>query len=163
MNPCPCGYLGHYSGKCRCSPRRVAAYRERISGPLLDRIDLHVELPALREEELMASEPGEASRGVRSRVVAARAAQLRRHGRANADLSGREAEELARLDAEGRRVLRDAIARLRLSARAHHRMLKVARTAADLAGSETVLAEHLAEAIAYRGAAALPALAPVTA
>jgi magnesium chelatase family protein len=163
MNPCPCGYLGHYSGKCRCSPRQVAGYRERISGPLLDRIDLHVELPALREEELMAREPGESSQCVRARVVAAREEQLRRRGRANGALSGVEAEEAARVDAEGRRLLRDAIARLRLSARAHHRVLKVARTAADLAGSETVLAEHLAEAIAYRGAAALPALAGVTA
>lgn len=159
MNPCPCGYLGHYSGKCRCSPRVVLRYRERISGPLLDRIDLHVELPALREEELMASEAGEPSASVRERVVAARARQIRRQQRANAELSGREAEEAARLDGEGRRVLRDAIARLRLSARAHHRVLKVARTAADLEASEAVRPQHLAEAIAYRGAAVPSALA----
>jgi magnesium chelatase family protein len=163
MNPCPCGYLGHFNRKCRCSPLQVARYRDRISGPLLDRIDVHVEVPALAEEELMAGEGGEPSEAVRARVLGARRAQLRRQGRANAELTGREAEEVARLGGEARATLRCAIARLKLSARAHHRILKVARTVADLAGSEAVAEEHVAEAVAYRGPSALPALGPVTA
>ncbi|HSN22545.1 MAG TPA: YifB family Mg chelatase-like AAA ATPase [Usitatibacter sp.] len=166
MNPCPCGYLGHYGRPCPCSPTQVARYRDRISGPLLDRIDVHVEVPALREEELLAAEGGEPSAAVRARVVRAREAQLRRQGRANAQLSGGEAEEEARLDDGGRRVLREAIAGMRLSARAHHRALKVARTIADLDGRETVCAADLLEALGYRGAAAPPALAlrqPLTA
>ena len=151
MNPCPCGYLGHFSGKCRCSPDVVARYRGRISGPLLDRIDLHVEVTSLTEEDLSAAKHGESSRLVRDRVIRARARQLERQGAANARLAGNEIEERARPDAEARSLLRDAASRMVLSARAHHRVLKVARTVADLDDCARVHASHVAEALRYRG------------
>jgi magnesium chelatase family protein len=150
MNPCRCGLLGHYSGKCRCTPDQVAQYRGRISGPLLDRIDLHVEVPALREQDFEASAGGEPSAAVRARVARAREAQLRRQRKPNARLSGREAEEGAPLATGARRMLREATSRLQLSARAHHRILKVARSIADLEDSAELRAEHLAEALRYR-------------
>ena len=150
MNPCPCGYLGHFSGRCRCSPDVVARYRSRISGPLLDRIDLHVEVPALGDADLAAAVPGERSRAVRGRVMRAHERQLRRQGVANARLAGREIEERSRPDAEARQLLREATARQMLSARAHHRVLKVARTVADLDDSAHVHASHVAEALRYR-------------
>jgi magnesium chelatase family protein len=158
MNPCPCGYLGHYSGKCRCSPAIVARYRDRISGPLLDRIDVHIDVPALPEQDLLGDADGEPSAVVRGRVVAAREAQLRRQGCPNATLCGAAAEEATRVDPEGRKHLRDAVARMRLSARAHHRVLRVARTIADLEGAAQVAGAHVSEALSYRGAAV-----PVTA
>ena len=151
MNPCNCGYLGHYSAKCRCTPDQVARYRDRISGPLLDRIDLHVDVPALKEVDFLSAAPGESSALVRERVVRAREVQTRRQGAANARLSGREIEERVSIDAEGRRLLRDAISRLQLSGRAHHRVLKVARTVADLDGSPNVRVDHIAESLRYRG------------
>ncbi|MGZ5099816.1 MAG: YifB family Mg chelatase-like AAA ATPase [Usitatibacter sp.] len=154
MNPCNCGYLGHYSGRCRCTPDQIARYRGRISGPLLDRIDLQVEVPALAEADLVCGQPGESSKAVRDRVVGARAMQLRRQGLPNARLAGRETEERARVDAEGRRLLRDALSRLGLSARAHHRVLKVARTIADLQQSSEVRSQDVAEALRYRGISA---------
>ncbi len=154
MNPCPCGYLGHFGGRCRCTPAQIERYRDRISGPMLDRIDMHVEVPALREEDFLSASAGEPSAAVRERVAGAREAQLRRQGRPNAQLSGRDAEGRTRLDAEGRRLLREAVARLHLSARAHHRVLKIARTVADLDGSAPVRPRHVAEALRYRGAAA---------
>ena len=154
MNPCACGYLGHYSGRCRCTPDQVARYCARISGPLLDRIDLHIALPALADADLLAAPPGESSFAVRGRVARARQVQLRRQGVPNARLAGREIEERARTNAEGRQLLREALARLGLSARAHHRVLKVARTVADLDGSPEVGAVHVAESLRYRGSSA---------
>jgi magnesium chelatase family protein len=150
MNPCGCGYLGHPNNACRCSPDQVAAYRRRISGPLLDRIDLHVVVPALALDELEGTPTGEPSARVRARVARARERQLLRQGTANARLSGTQAERLARLDAGGRNLLRDAAAKLSLSARARDRVLKVARSIADLAQSEVVAVDHLAEALRYR-------------
>jgi len=150
MNPCPCGYLGHYAAKCKCSEESVARYRTRISGPLLDRIDLHVDVPALGPAELEVRKPGEPSGKVRERVCKARERQLGRQGAPNARLAGGEAQLRARLDVEAVRVLREAGARLHISARAHHRILKVARTIADLAASEGVAATHIAEALRYR-------------
>jgi magnesium chelatase family protein len=159
MNPCPCGYLGHYSGRCHCTPSQIARYRDRISGPLLDRIDLHVEVPALAQRDFLAQAHGESSAAVRERVARARDGQMRRQGRPSAHLSGRETEEIAPIEADALRLLRDAIARLELSARAHHRLLKVARTIADLDGSPGVRAVHVGESLRYRGMARPAALA----
>ncbi len=149
--PCPCGYLGHFSGKCRCSPDVVLRYKSRISGPLLDRIDLHVEVPALHPDDLAHGARGEPSSAVRERVERARRVQLKRQGAPNARLAGREIEERAAIDGEGRALLRDAVSRLGLSARAHHRVLKVARTIADLQQRPEVRSQDVAEALRYRG------------
>jgi magnesium chelatase family protein len=150
MNPCPCGYLGHFSIRCKCSPESVARYRTRVSGPLLDRIDLRVEVPALGPRELEPGARGESSGPVRERVCAARERQLCRQGVPNARLAAAQLHDRVRLDARGVRFMRDAAARMQLSARAHHRVLKVARTIADLGAAQGVGAEHLAEALRYR-------------
>jgi magnesium chelatase family protein len=150
MNPCPCGYLGHFSGKCRCTPDQVARYRGKLSGPLLDRIDVHIEVPAVLEAELTGPPTGEASAAVRDRVGRAHALQLVRQGKPNAELTARETEKRCRTDAQGETLLKTAIARLNLSARAYHRVLRLARTIADLAGAETIEVVHVAEAVQYR-------------
>jgi magnesium chelatase family protein len=150
MNPCPCGYLGHFSGKCRCTPDQIARYRGKLSGPLLDRIDIHIEVPAVPEAELLAGPAGETSAAVQARVVRARARQLARQGRANAELTARETERHCIADAAATALLKSAIARLNLSARAYHRVLRLARTIADLAGAETIGAVEVAEAVQYR-------------
>jgi magnesium chelatase family protein len=150
--PCPCGYLGHPTGKCRCSPDQIARYRSRISGPLLDRIDLQIEVPSLPVDALPPKRgpAGEASAAVRARVIAAAALQRVRQGKPNAQLQPKEIERLCRPDAQGEALLKNAFARLSLSARAYHRILKVARTIADLAATEDLAAGHVAEAIGYR-------------
>jgi len=150
MNPCPCGYLGHFSGKCRCTPDQVARYRGRISGPLMDRIDIHLDVPAVPQDDLLRQTAGETSGVVRARVVAAHRVQIERQGRANGSLATREIDRWCAPDAAAECLLRQAIARLNLSARAYHRVLKLARTIADLAGSEAIAAAHIAEAIQYR-------------
>ena len=150
MNPCPCGWHGHASGRCRCSADEVARYRGRLSGPLLDRIDMHVEVPPLSREELMSQPAGEASAPVRARVAAARAIALARQGVPNAALAGAALERHATLDDAGRALVAAAIERLGLSARALPRLLRLARTIADLAGAAAVAAPHAAEAIGYR-------------
>jgi magnesium chelatase family protein len=150
MNPCPCGFLGHYSGKCHCTPDQVTRYRRRISGPLMDRIDLHIEVPAVREQEITSRQSGEPSASVRERVSAARDIQLQRQGRPNALLSVKEIEIHCIAEPKGEQLARQAITRLGLSARAYHRILKVARTIADLAGAATISAAHVAEAVQYR-------------
>jgi magnesium chelatase family protein len=150
MNPCPCGFLGDPNGRCHCTPDQVARYRRRISGPLLDRIDLQVEVPAVPEEDLTRGVCGEASAAIRERVGAARARQLERQGRPNAALAARDMDRHCAPDAAGATVLKQAISRLGLSARAYHRVLKVARTIADLAGAPAVVSAHVAEAIQYR-------------
>jgi len=153
MNPCPCGYLGHFSGKCRCSPDIVLGYRRRISGPLLDRIDLHVDVPALSPTQLQAAARGESSQYVAGRVKAAREIQLVRQGMANARLDAGECEGACAAEAPVRDLLGQAAARLSFSARAYFRVLRVARTIADLAGSARVREVHVAEALGYRGGA----------
>ena len=150
MNPCPCGFLGHPNGRCHCTPDQVARYRRRISGPLLDRIDLQVEVPAVPQEDLARGVDGEASAVVRERVRVARARQLERQGRSNAALPAREMDRHCTPDAAGATLLKQAISRLGLSARAYHRVLKVARTIADLAGAAKVASAHVAEAVQYR-------------
>jgi magnesium chelatase family protein len=150
MNPCPCGYLGHFSGKCRCTPDQVARYRGRISGPLLDRIDIHLEVPAVPQEDLLRQTAGEASRAVRERVEQARAEMMTRQGKENARLTTREIDSYCAPDGKGATLLKQAISRLGLSARGYHRILRIARTIADLAGVERVSDAHVAEAIQYR-------------
>lgn len=150
MNPCPCGYLGHPNGRCRCSPDQVARYRARVSGPLLDRIDLQVEVPAVTQEELAHKGHGESSVAVRNRVASARARQLERQGKSNVLLSAREVDRFCAPDLHGAQVLKQAIARLGLSARAYHRVLKAARSIADLEGSKEITGSHVAETIQYR-------------
>jgi len=152
MNPCPCGYLGANNGRCRCSPDQVRSYRARVSGPLLDRIDLHVEVPALAHADLLApaNGDGEYSVTVKARVEHARERQQQRSGKANFRLSAKEIEQVCVLDDAQRSLLELAMRRLDLSARAAHRILKVARTIADLQAVEHIGAEHLSEAIQYR-------------
>jgi len=150
MNPCPCGYLGHYNGKCRCTPDQVARYRGKISGPLLDRIDIQIEVPAVPQEDLLKQADGETSAAIRARTEAARQRAMARQGKPNAQLSVTEIDALCAPDAQGEALLRQAITRFNLSARAYHRVLKVARTIADLAGSENILTAHIAEAVQYR-------------
>lgn len=152
MNPCPCGYLGHYNGKCRCTPDQVARYRGKISGPLLDRIDIQIDVPALPQGELMAKTPAEPSSAVRDRVSRAREKQIARQGKPNASLGPKEIDALCELDEGGTTLIKQAIARLNLSARAYHRILKLALTLADLAGDSRIQPRHLAEAIQYRRA-----------
>ena len=151
MNPCPCGYAGDASGRCACTPEAVRRYRARISGPLLDRIDLQVEVPRVALAELGAAGAcGEASANVRTRVIAARDLQIQRAGKTNAALAHREVQRDCALSARDRALLERALDKLGLSARAYHRILRVARTIADLAGAERIETPHLSEAIQYR-------------
>ncbi|HUG77445.1 MAG TPA: ATP-binding protein, partial [Burkholderiales bacterium] len=147
---CPCGHCGDRSGRCRCTPERIARYRGRISGPLADRIDIKLEVPPPREAELTAALPGEPSERIRARVEAAREVQLARQGKPNALLGTREIDRHCGTDRDGDQLLRHALARLLLSARAYHRVLRVARTIADLSARTSIAAEHIAEAIQYR-------------
>ena len=152
MNPCPCGWQGDASGRCRCTPDQVQLYRSRVSGPLLDRIDLQVEVPALPHAELLAPNTtgGETSASVRSRVEAARSRQEARAGKPNARLGNKEIERDCQLTTAQTQLLERALNRFALSARAAHRILKVARTIADLEAATDIGETHLAEAIQYR-------------
>jgi magnesium chelatase family protein len=150
MNPCPCGYLGDPRGRCRCTPDQVARYRARLSGPLLDRFDIKLEAPPPREAELSAPADGESSRAVAGRVAAARARQLERQGRSNSALAPREIERHCVLEGTAEQLLRSAVERLGLSARAYHRTLRVARSVADLHAAQRIDAAHVGEAIQYR-------------
>jgi len=150
MNPCPCGYLGSSLRACRCTPDQVARYQGKLSGPLLDRIDLHVEVPALASHDLLQTPPGETSAQVQQRCSAARQRAAERQGKTNQALQGAEIERHVPLDGAAAKLLNVAAARLGWSARSTHRALKVARTIADLAASDQVLQRHLAEAVQYR-------------
>ena len=157
MNPCPCGYTGDRSRECRCTVPQIQRYRSKISGPLLDRIDLHIEAPSLRIEELRNSEPGESSGVMRARCESARALQNVRFGktelasnRCNARMSHSQIRKHCEINKEQGDLLQQAMEQLSLSARAYDRILKVARTIADLAGTEQIETPHLLEAIQYR-------------
>jgi magnesium chelatase family protein len=152
MNPCPCGYLGHVSNRCQCTPDIIARYQSKISGPLLDRIDMQIQVGALPQEELMKQADGEPSAAVAARVEQAFAVQLARQGKSNNQLTPAEIDTHCQPDAAGDQLLRSAMARLNWSARAYHRVLKVARTIADLAGVEQIRHAHIAEAVQYRRA-----------
>jgi magnesium chelatase family protein len=156
MNPCPCGYLGHPARACRCTPDQVLRYQARISGPLLDRIDLQIEVPAQQQQEVLDGPPGEASADIRVRVLAAREHQLTRQGKPNGELAGREIDRHCPLADAARGVLHGAMARLGWSARSYFRVLKLARTLADLDGQEVLGAGHAAEAVQYRRALRTP-------
>ncbi len=152
MNPCPCGYNGHPSGRCKCPDDTIYRYQGRISGPLLDRMDLLIYVSPLTADELEATQPGDVSPLVAERVAQAFARQLERQGKCNQMLGTREVERLCKLDAESKARLRDSMKRFNWSARAYHRVLRVARTIADLAGSAAIELAHVEEAIQYRRA-----------
>jgi len=154
MNPCPCGFYGDPVKECTCSSAMVTRYQKRISGPLLDRIDIHVEVPRVEYEKLSDDRLGEPSAAIRARVAAARERQLRRFEgtklTCNADMGPAEVRDFCQVDPAGKSLLKAAMQQLQMSARAYHRILKLARTIADLAGSERIETVHLAEAIQYR-------------
>ena len=148
MNPCPCGHLG--DERCRCSPDRISRYRSKISGPLLDRIDMHVDVPAVPIDELQRRGVGESSHDVRMRVEAARERMVARQGKINALLGGSEIDRYCSLDDKGIVLFNRAMEKLGLTARSYHRTLKVARSIADLSDSTYVQSMHIAEAFGYR-------------
>ncbi len=154
MNPCPCGYLGDAKHACRCSTPQIQRYRSKVSGPLMDRIDIHVEVPAVAFRDLTAAAQGERSASIRRRVTLARGIQQARFRRArihsNAQMSSRQIKAYCAVDQESAALLETAIEKLGLSARAYNRVLKIARTIADLAGQTRIQADHIAEAIQYR-------------
>ncbi|MCW5839267.1 MAG: YifB family Mg chelatase-like AAA ATPase, partial [Anaerolineales bacterium] len=159
MNPCPCGYYGDPLRACTCAPSTVTRYQKRLSGPLLDRIDIHVEVPRVDYEKLSDERLGESSAAVRARVEAARRIQHTRFAglpaHTNADMGVAEVRRFCELDADGRALVRAAMAQMQLTARAYHRVLKLARTIADLAGAQNVAPQHLAEALQYRARLAI--------
>lgn len=152
MNPCPCGYLGHPDRPCRCTPEQIRRYQSRISGPMLDRIDLQVEVPAQDQGEMLDGPPGEPSATVRARVLAARERQLARQGKPNSELGGKEIEMHRTMESQARALLRGAMTRMAWSARSYYRVLKLARTIADLEGADVLTVAHVGEAIQYRRA-----------
>ena len=155
MNPCPCGFFGDVTRECRCSPPQIQRYVSKISGPLIDRIDIHIEVPAVKYKELRGAVATEDSTAVRERVLRARLRQIERFAVekkifANAQMPPKLIRKFCAISDDGEKMLERAITRLGLSARAHDRILKVARTIADLDGSANLETRHLAEAIQYR-------------
>jgi magnesium chelatase family protein len=152
MNPCPCGYLGDSSNRCRCSAEQIMRYRNRISGPLLDRIDMHIEVPRqpIGQSATQTTAPRESSDSARGRVEAAIERQLRRQNRRNHLMDANDLERHAKLDQKGLELLHQATERLGLSMRAYHRIIKISRTIADLEGSLEISSQHISEAIGYR-------------
>jgi magnesium chelatase family protein len=156
MNPCPCGFFNHPDKECTCPPGAVQKYLNKISGPLLDRIDLHVEVTPVDFNELASAQQFEKSSCIRERVIKARAIQANRYTNsegiyANAQMSSKQLKEICKITAAGQNLLKAAMEKLNLSARAYDRILKVSRTIADLSASDDIKPEHLAEAIQFRG------------
>ena len=152
MNPCPCGFLGSRQQACRCSPDHVMRYQGKLSGPLIDRIDLHIEVPALPAEELLHAAPGESTESIRARCSTARQRAMERQGKTNQALQGQEIDQHIALDAAAAKFLNLAAAKLGWSARSIHRALKVARTIADMDAAVGTQVAHVAEAMQYRRA-----------
>ncbi|MDY7539397.1 YifB family Mg chelatase-like AAA ATPase [Undibacterium sp. 5I1] len=152
MNPCPCGYFGHTNGKCRCTPDNIARYQDKISGPLLDRIDMQIQVGALPHQDLLKQADGETTAAIHARVEAAFERQIARQGKTNNHLSTTEIDQYCQPDQAAEELLRNAMIKLNWSARAYHRVLKVARTIADLANIAQIGQPHVAEAIQYRRA-----------
>jgi magnesium chelatase family protein len=155
MNPCPCGHFGDLRRECRCAPSQVQKYRNRLSGPLMDRIDIHIEVPAMELKDLTETSTEEDSATIRERVTRARFFQLKRFSgqskvTCNARMTSRQLRKYCVLDQESIELLKEAVINLNLSARAYDRILKVARTIADLAASSRIQPDHLAEAVQYR-------------
>ena len=155
MNPCPCGYFGHPTRRCTCQPGQVQRYMSRISGPLLDRIDIQVEVQPVEFDAMSSTADGESSASIRARVVKARDIQSRRFANnpeihCNAQMTSAMLRQYCAIDSQGLAHLKEAMTQLNMSARAYDRILKVARTIADLDGSENIKPEHLSEAISYR-------------
>jgi magnesium chelatase family protein len=155
MNPCPCGYFGDLKRECRCGPVQVQRYRQRISGPLLDRIDLHIEVPAVEYRDVASERPEEISAAIRERVVGARERQHERFRNdskvnCNARMATRQLKQYCKLTQDSQELIRLAMSELNLSARAYDRILKVSRTIADLDGKSDISSEHVSEAIQYR-------------
>jgi len=152
MNPCPCGYLGHPRRPCRCTPDVIARYQGKISGPLLDRIDIQMQVAALLPEDIQKQQPGESSCAIRERVTSAYECQIQRQGKPNQLLTTPEIDQYCQTDAATLNLLKNAMDKFQWSARSYHRVLKVARTIADLAHAPAIQSAHVAEAIQYRRA-----------